>query len=132
MTAAVFQHYLRTTLLPAIVRKLGHLQGIGKVVVQMDNAPAHTAKATRELLARLGNETVPAVEFVFQPQQSPDTNVCDLGLFNHMQTKVYERLHEDMYQRGADARRNNADTIADAVHHVWRAVESSTINGLSI
>ena len=50
--------------------------------------PDPRAKNVSKVLNRYGTKRVPFVRFVFQPPQSPDTNVLDLGIFNALSGAV--------------------------------------------
>jgi hypothetical protein len=60
------------------------------VYVQHDNAPAHVGKdVVNRILTEVNkNNAVPNIIIENQPANSPDTNVCDLGLFRSMKTEV--------------------------------------------
>ena len=63
---------------------------VDKVVVQHDNAPAHVGQdVVNRIHAEINQaDQVPEIEIESQPANSPDTNVCDLGLFSSLKTKV--------------------------------------------
>ena len=67
-----------------------------KVVVQHDNAPAHVGKdVVQRILDAINDEaTTPVIVIEAQPANSPDTNVCDLGLFRSL--KVNVRKHRSI------------------------------------
>ena len=72
-----------------------------KVVVQHDNAPAHVGKdVVQRVLAQInaGGDR-PEIEIESQPANSPDTNVCDLGLFRSLKTHV--RKHRSLEKHRA-------------------------------
>ena len=66
------------------------------ITVQQDGAGAHPSSwkdhviqsTLRELEAN-GNFTPGKIQFEKQPPNSPDTNICDLGLFNAVQSSYY-------------------------------------------
>ena len=60
------------------------------VYVQHDNAPAHVGKdVVNRILDEVNKNNVnPTIIIESQPANSPDTNVCDLGLFRSMKTEV--------------------------------------------
>ena len=58
---------------------------IFSIVIQQDNATPHLRPNNAEFLSTAQNLKVP-VELCFQPAQSPDMNVLDLGLFTAIQS----------------------------------------------
>ena len=85
VTAPKFLEMVRDRLLPAIRRKMPWAK---KVTVQMDGPKVHVGGGNLKKFKRLGKDASVQVDFVVQPSQSPDTNVLDLGVFNHLQTVV--------------------------------------------
>ena len=88
MDGKKFATMLRTNVFPAIRKKMS---GAKLVTVQMDNAGGHGMatlhkKISNALPARKGGG--PTIELVDQPAQSPDTNVCDLGLFRSVDSRI--------------------------------------------
>jgi hypothetical protein len=59
------------------------------VVLQLDNAPGHVGKGNIDDIERAVNkyDESPTIKIVFQPPNSPDLNLNDLGLFHSMQKK---------------------------------------------
>jgi hypothetical protein len=67
-----------------------------KIIVQQDGAGAHPKswkddiiQGTLKELEQNGNFTKGKITFEAQPPNSPDTNICDLGLFNAIQSAYY-------------------------------------------
>jgi hypothetical protein len=67
-----------------------------KIIVQQDGAGAHpqswsdpVIQSTLRELEANGNFTPGKINFECQPPNSPDTNICDLGLFNAVQSAYY-------------------------------------------
>jgi hypothetical protein len=67
-----------------------------KIIVQQDGAGAHpqswkdtVIQSTLRELEQNGNFTPGKISFEAQPPNSPDTNICDLGLFNAVQSAYY-------------------------------------------
>ena len=73
--------------------------------MQMDNAGSHGMatlihkKIANALPARKGGG--PSIKLVDQPAQSPDTNVCDLGLFRGVDSLIpkFRPFHLDEFAR---------------------------------
>ena len=97
-----------------------------QVKIQHDGAPAHSSgefyRGWHMMLGELYIEGVlPSVDKIIlykQPPNSPNTNVCDLGLFNAIQAR-YERL----------APRDSVEII-DCVLKAWREFPWKRINNL--
>jgi hypothetical protein len=67
-----------------------------KITIQQDGAGAHphswsdpVIQSTLRELEANGNFTPGKINFECQPPNSPDTNICDLGLFNAVQSAYY-------------------------------------------
>jgi hypothetical protein len=67
-----------------------------KIIIQQDSAGAHPSswtdpviQSTIKELENNGNFTPGKITFQAQPPNSPDTNICDLGLFNAIQSSYY-------------------------------------------
>ena len=87
-----FANMLLNNVFPAIRSKLSDAKD---VKVQFDNAGGHgmstiEGKIAREMAApvRRGKQVGPKLTMVKQCAQSPDTNVCDLGFFNSLDSRL--------------------------------------------
>ena len=96
LNAERFRKVMVDELWPALVNCYGGQ--VGKVVVQLDNAPPHVGRDTVGVLsrrfaelkrnmchgqrARVDVSQVPDVELVTQSANSPDVNLCDLAFFS--------------------------------------------------
>lgn len=56
-----------------------------QILIQHDNAPGHTKNDDPAVLAKIAELNIP-VEYMFQPPNSPDLNICDLSFFRSLQT----------------------------------------------
>jgi hypothetical protein len=65
-----------------------NLQPNSHTVVQIDNAPPHTGHSNLKLLNQYCDEHRLDIEYITQPAQSPDLNICDLSIFNSLQKRV--------------------------------------------
>lgn len=68
-------------------------------VLQHDNAPAHNALRTRELLSRMGTTVAP------HPPYSPDLAPCDFYLFPKMKSKLKGRRFNDIHTIKSESQR---------------------------
>ncbi|XP_021734863.1 uncharacterized protein LOC110701536 [Chenopodium quinoa] len=59
------------------------------IIIQWDNARPHQVPKDEEFLAATQANGF-NIQFVFQPAQSPDLNVLDLGLFKAIQSNQYQ------------------------------------------
>ena len=77
------------------------LPNVKRVVVQHDNASAHVGKGNVSRILDEINEggVLPRIDIESQPANSPDTNVCDLGLFSSLKTHV--RKHRSLEKHRA-------------------------------
>ena len=97
-----------------------------KVKIQHDGAPAHSSRDFKhgwhlmicELYLQGVLPTMEKIVLYKQPPNSPDTNICDLGLFNAIQAR-YER----------SAPRDSLEII-DCVLKAWRDFPLKNINYL--
>ena len=70
---------------PAIRAKLPRAR---VVKVQFDNAPGHRTKNIDTRITAALTSARPHIKLVNQPAQSPCTNLCDLGFFNSIDSKL--------------------------------------------
>ena len=84
------------------------------ITLHHDNAPAHTAAATREFLAREG------VQLMFHPPCSPNLATCDFFLFPHAK-KQLRGTRYDIIQGAIRAFTRAVDNVDS--HVVWRVEE---------
>jgi hypothetical protein len=99
MDFAVFRMMIIDDLIPAIqaLWPAGEWNDNSfKIIVQQDGAGSHpktwndsVIQATLRELEQNGNFTPGKITFEAQPPNSPDTNICDLGLFNAVQSAYY-------------------------------------------
>jgi hypothetical protein len=85
------------------------------VYLQIDNAPGHTGKDNSTEIERAVNEDgqKPFIKIVFQPANSPDLNLNDLGVFHSMQ-KMY-RVVRTRAKLKAAARQIESAPFVDGV-----------------
>lgn len=82
MDKARFKKMMLEDVIPA-ARKC--YEGYPWITFQMDNARPHGNREFANLIESEANEEPgPRVRIVYQPAQSPDMNVCDLGIFRSM------------------------------------------------
>ena len=101
--------------------------------LQLDNAPPHCKKSRRRLfpmIKKAGGTNIldgvyygPKVRLVFQPPDSPDLNVLDLGFFTNLWTKIHKILEEYNYIP-------SLDDIWDAAQIAWDRVTPVDIETL--
>jgi hypothetical protein len=98
-----------------------------KITVQQDGAGAHpqswkdpVIQSTLTELAANGNFTPGKIRFEAQPPNSPDTNICDLGLFNAIQASYYNSCPK------------NAMEIIEMVQKTWLEYPHEKINRLFV
>ena len=99
MDHARFRSMIIEDLLPAIETKwpAGELSDPSfKIIIQQDGAGAHPSSWNDEVIQAAvrdkeasGTFTPGKIQFMKQPPNSPDTNICDLGLFNAIQSAYY-------------------------------------------
>ena len=88
---------IKNKLLPAIQDKFPHNENT-TVRIQHDNATPHRAMDAEDVEEYAMEEHGIRVEFEFQPAQSPDMNVLDLGFFNSLQSHQQERLASNVQE----------------------------------
>ena len=77
---------LMKKVIPAVRKKL---KGAGLIKLQVDNAPGHrTSVANSPALQKLLDKGNPKIELVEQMPQSPCTNLCDLGFFRSIDSRL--------------------------------------------
>lgn len=57
------------------------------IYIQHDGAPGHDGRGNDDHFDIVGQELGYNIKFYTQPPQSPDLNICDLGLFNSMKKR---------------------------------------------
>ena len=73
-------------MIPAVREKLKKAK---LVMLQVDNAPGHrTGAAIDRRLEKLLNQKTPRIVLVEQIAQSPCTNLCDLGFFRSIDSRL--------------------------------------------
>ena len=87
VTKPVFLEYLTELIIPAIKEKW--IEPKEHVIfIQQDNATPHV-KGDNQAVVEAGTSDGWNIKLVNQPAQSPDVNVCDLGVFNSIQAAKY-------------------------------------------
>ncbi len=77
---------LMKKVIPAVRKKL---KGATLIKLQVDNAPGHrTSVANSPELQALLDKPNPKIELVEQLPQSPCTNLCDLGFFRSIDSRL--------------------------------------------
>ncbi|CAO2834390.1 unnamed protein product [Amaranthus hypochondriacus] len=90
----VIRHMLLTKVIPAIQSKWPESLP-KKCIIQWDNARPHQIPQDEEFKAATRANGF-NIQLVFQPAQSPDLNVLDLGLFRSMQSLQYQSFPENL------------------------------------
>ncbi|KAL3659951.1 hypothetical protein V7S43_019092 [Phytophthora oleae] len=113
----VYKSYLLEYLFPAIKEKWPRKDQHHLIWVQQDNAKPHVSPFDLEVLAA-GSESGWNIRLTFQPPNSPDINVCDLGLFAFLQSLQYRK-----YMR-------NVLDIVKAVQEAYEEMSKDTLNNI--
>ena len=92
------------------------------ITLHHDNAPAHTAAATREFLASEG------VQLMSHPPYSPDLAPCDFFLFPH----VKKQLRRTRYECPQDAIRTFTRAIDSMDKVTWSEVWKSWFQRMAL
>ena len=111
MTSDLFRYYLIYKILPAIQRTWPKKRG-EVIFIQVDNARPHIPADDPEWLEAVA-QTRLNVRLIFQPPNSPDTNVLDLGIFRHLERIAYNLP-------------DNCKNVNDLVAAVQKAWENSS------
>ncbi|ETW01375.1 hypothetical protein H310_06925 [Aphanomyces invadans] len=114
VTRPVYKDMLVKHVIPAIKTKWP--KGASRrVFLQQDFAKPHVAPTDDDIIEACSSGGW-AMELKFQPPNSPDLNVLDLGFFRSIQT-----IQEENFSRSVD------DIIA-ATDNAWRRVDMMTLN----
>ena len=98
MDGKMFEHMLRTLVIPAIRRKMSWAK---KVALQFDNAPGHKTKGNKAEpdsaiaiklagVLKAPRAGSPEIVIFVQEPNSPDTNANDLGFYNSWDSRLPE------------------------------------------
>ena len=104
MDGAYYRDVLRQQMLPAIRQLAGDVY-----VLQQDNAPAHLARDTVELLRR---ETPSFILPDLWPANSPDLNPVDYSIWGCVQQR-------SLYQKPV----NDVDQLKQRLTEIWSGVK---------
>ena len=106
--AEEFQKLLLEQLAPA-AQQVFDQAGAGKTTLLMDNAPAHTAKSTKKVIAQNSISVVPG-----WPANSPDLNPIE-NIWGMMKLEVYRKQY------------TNLDELKAAVQAAWDRIPVTTL-----
>ncbi|XP_021731452.1 uncharacterized protein LOC110708858 [Chenopodium quinoa] len=87
VTKDIIRDMLLNKVIPAILEKWPRQLG-RNVYIQWDNARPHKIPTDPEFVAAATQRGL-NIQMIYQPAQSPDLNVLDLGLFNSIQSLQY-------------------------------------------
>ncbi|XP_021773282.1 uncharacterized protein LOC110737223 [Chenopodium quinoa] len=121
----VIRDMLLIKVIPAIISKWP--KSLAKnVVIQWDNARPHQVPNDAEfMVATTANGF--NINFVFQPAQSPDLNVLDLGLFRSIQSLQYQSFPRDLDEL-VEKVRDSYDTFNSQVNkYIWVTLQKCMI-----
>ncbi|XP_021732073.1 uncharacterized protein LOC110698865 [Chenopodium quinoa] len=121
----VIREMLLTKVIPAIMSKWP--EGLPKdVVIQWDNVRPHQVPTDAEFLA-VTTANGFNIQFVFQPAQSPDLNVLDLGLFRSIQSLQYQSFPRDLEEL-VEKVKQSYDTFNPHVNkYIWVTLQKCMI-----
>ena len=99
ITADQYCDTLIDHVLPAIKTKWPGNLSDTRIKIQQDSARPHIAPSDKEFLHKTFEMRL-NVDLVFQPPNSPDLNVLDLGFFNTIQSIQYQYEPKIMEETG--------------------------------
>ncbi|CAM9528677.1 unnamed protein product, partial [Chrysoparadoxa australica] len=118
MTKDVYKRYIIEKIIPAIKEKWPPSQKEGTIWIQQDDAsPHHIANDDDVIAAGVAGDGW-EIRLKFQPPNSPQCNVLDLGFFNSIQKLQHEQ----------DA--NNIDELIKAVVEAWDREKHRVLNNI--
>lgn len=103
-------------LLEAVKSKLYHFKENG-IVIQLDGAKTHMGRGNRDLFDSTGRADDWNIVFLTQPANSPDLNMCDLCVFNSLQSQ------SNHLKRQA----KNIDDLIESINTAWQEYDSSIL-----
>jgi hypothetical protein len=115
VTAAVFEMFVLTKLLPAIKANCPETMRQRMIYIQLDNASPHNINIENFYQTCFQLEI--NCRLIRQPPQSPDTNICDLCFFPSIQSLYYK-------QTGV----NNKESIINAVDRAFQLYDPNLLN----
>lgn len=114
----IYKHFILTKVLPAIKEKWPCNHDPTVVVkIQQDNAPSHFEDADRDWQIEKSIDRRFKFELKYQPPNSPDCNVLDLGFFRSIQS-----IHQKT--RGI----KTVDDVVNSVLGAWEKYDPRTLN----
>ncbi|KAL6504137.1 hypothetical protein OROGR_026060 [Orobanche gracilis] len=117
ITKDVYRRCLIDKVLPAIREKWPRSDGIQKIYIQQDNAKPHIDPMDDEFhhASTIGDFEM---HLTFQPSNSPDMNVLDLGVFNSIQSLQHQKAPKTI------------DDLVLAVEESFNEMSTETINNV--
>jgi hypothetical protein len=110
-----YRKMMLENVLPAIEASWPRSSRGTTIYIQQDNAKPHIDTQDQEFL-RASEEMFLNVQLRFQPPNSPDTNVLDLGFFNAIQSLQYQTAAK------------NLDELIAAVNAAFTSMPRETLN----
>jgi hypothetical protein len=92
---------------------------IGQIVLQMDNASAHTGHENKAKIEEYIDEQNLDIRLVYQPPHSPDLNICDLAFFASLQKKT-NKIKKNSHATGISG-------IIDSVTEAFEDYDGNTL-----
>jgi hypothetical protein len=106
-----------------------------KIIVQQDGADAHpkswsdpVIQSTLRELEDNGNFCPGKISFESEPPTSPDTNICDLGLFNAVQSAYYMTCPRNSMEIIECAMRTWDEYPWQKIERIWVTLQQSVYN----
>lgn len=115
--SSVYKTYLLKYLFPAIKQTWPRKDRRTLILVQQDNAKPHVSPFDPDIL-EAGVTDKWNIRLTFQPANSPDLNVLDLGLFSSLQSLQYQRKMKGI------------EDIVYAVHDAFKVLTCQTLDNV--
>ncbi|KAH7853333.1 hypothetical protein Vadar_001315 [Vaccinium darrowii] len=122
---------LSEEVLPAIRAKWPRGNGIETILIQQDNARPHIHEFDAEFLEEASKDGFD-IRLVFQPPNSPDLNVLDLGFFRAIQTLQYQQAPKNVDELVSAVMRAFEELPSERLENVFLTLQACMIEIMKV
>ncbi|KAH7857582.1 hypothetical protein Vadar_014262 [Vaccinium darrowii] len=131
VTKEITRKCLIEKVLPAIRAKWPRGNGIETILIQQDNARPHIHEFDAEFLEEASKDGFD-IRLVFQPPNSPDLNVLDLGFFRAIQTLQYQQAPKNVDELVSAVMRAFEELPSERLENVFLTLQACMIEIMKV